>query len=838
MFRDSIHGYINIPKCFVDNLIDTEMFQRLRNIDQTGMRILYPAAKHDRFSHSLGVYHLGSKAVDTLLENFSQDKYWYISSDGKALTYWAKNKILFLIACLLHDIGHTPFSHALERIVLENSAETITDSSSTTHDSSISAEKTSENRITITKQLANCINKLEGNNDETLEKKIKKAASHEQLGSLYILENLKEPINKIFKSLQDDKYPLIETDTFLYAEHYCQNTTIEGEINNDELAFIARMILGIKYNNYEPKYQIRNCFIELLNGNSFDVDKLDYVIRDTKMSGISNIDIDTDRLLNSVCIITQTKYVNKSISFKAAKEYLVTNLKNDSENDSLHIEGDFRGIIALQSNAKIRISKGSTFATFEPNSDEKIELSNKESELNVFFSGETTITKDNKKLTQTTAEGNYKLSAGDDMSPISVTISNATLVSDFVFTVRSTNPTGFIKLEVNGKCNIEIKGKFASISPIRIFDANLEGTISEMEVAKNTIEGKVPNKNSYNIFTIGYKKQAINVISNVMEARDYLYLWVYAHHKVIYYANFLIPIIAKYVMPKNKETCSLDYKHLELLDDSYVWTKVKEVYKNLKESEIDDKTLISWKELTIQNYIAMFDKMFADSGDLLGDISAEKLEAIKNYIYDNIKTNGINWNNIIEIYKCQKSIEIDSELIHLCEDLFKRKYRQSLYKSLAEFDLLFEEIETKKRMKIKQLMIDSLNTDSYQLEDPVTGYLCDDFVKLIKEKANGKLDNITDVVYVDAAYSLKTLNADETLIMINKSIASLGEIPLLSSKPKILLNSKYYFYLYYRTSTTSSKELVNEANEFKQIIRDIVSEKVLKSYSSKNKVTN
>ena len=49
-FMDVVHGYIQIPHCFVEHIIDTLYFQRLRNIDQTGMRILYPNAKHDRFS--------------------------------------------------------------------------------------------------------------------------------------------------------------------------------------------------------------------------------------------------------------------------------------------------------------------------------------------------------------------------------------------------------------------------------------------------------------------------------------------------------------------------------------------------------------------------------------------------------------------------------------------------------------------------------------------------------------------------------------------------------------------------------------------------------------------
>ena len=78
VFMDSVHGYISIPRCFVDNLIDTEYFQRLRNIDQTGMRILYPDGKHDRFCHSLGVYYLGRRGVDALLNNFSLDEYFML----------------------------------------------------------------------------------------------------------------------------------------------------------------------------------------------------------------------------------------------------------------------------------------------------------------------------------------------------------------------------------------------------------------------------------------------------------------------------------------------------------------------------------------------------------------------------------------------------------------------------------------------------------------------------------------------------------------------------------------------------------------------------------------
>lgn len=55
--RDSVHGVIRIPELWADNIIDTPNFQRLRRIEQTSVRCLYPSARHDRFIHSLGVYY-------------------------------------------------------------------------------------------------------------------------------------------------------------------------------------------------------------------------------------------------------------------------------------------------------------------------------------------------------------------------------------------------------------------------------------------------------------------------------------------------------------------------------------------------------------------------------------------------------------------------------------------------------------------------------------------------------------------------------------------------------------------------------------------------------------
>ncbi len=109
IFKDSVHGYIYVPEYFIRHLIDNIYFQRLRNIDQTRMRVLYPSARHDRFSHSLGVFHLGQKAMEALRK------------DDRLIDDFERHEVLFLTACLLHDIGHTPFSHSLEELILANS---------------------------------------------------------------------------------------------------------------------------------------------------------------------------------------------------------------------------------------------------------------------------------------------------------------------------------------------------------------------------------------------------------------------------------------------------------------------------------------------------------------------------------------------------------------------------------------------------------------------------------------------------------------------------------------------------------------------------------------------
>lgn len=102
VFRDPLYGYINIEYQVISELIDTPVFQRLRRIRQlSGVQMVYHGAEHSRFSHSLGVYHNANKFLNVPdIKNSLEDR----------------DKLLFLISALLHDIGHGPYSHAFEDV--------------------------------------------------------------------------------------------------------------------------------------------------------------------------------------------------------------------------------------------------------------------------------------------------------------------------------------------------------------------------------------------------------------------------------------------------------------------------------------------------------------------------------------------------------------------------------------------------------------------------------------------------------------------------------------------------------------------------------------------------
>ncbi len=96
--KDAVHDHVSIDGVARD-LLDTPAVQRLRHVSQLGtVSLVYPSANHTRFEHSIGVYHLADRALD------------HLGIEGKAAER-------IRAAAMLHDVGHTPFSHNVEPIV-------------------------------------------------------------------------------------------------------------------------------------------------------------------------------------------------------------------------------------------------------------------------------------------------------------------------------------------------------------------------------------------------------------------------------------------------------------------------------------------------------------------------------------------------------------------------------------------------------------------------------------------------------------------------------------------------------------------------------------------------
>ena len=231
-FKDPIYGYIDIDETIISTIVDTAGFQRLRNVIQTSYSPLYSSAVHNRFVHSLGVYHLGCIVSESIARN--KDEFVEIGEFDRYLK-------IFELACLLHDLGHAPFSHTGEEFYLENGKRDL---------------------------LHNFIIELtgDGNLEEEIKSKNYKAAPHELMSVIVALRDY----------------------GFLFQ-------------NDEEKSFFARCIIGYPYVKREKiKYSFFNSIISLLNSAVIDVDKLDYLIRDAYITGFDTVSIDYVRLLQSI----------------------------------------------------------------------------------------------------------------------------------------------------------------------------------------------------------------------------------------------------------------------------------------------------------------------------------------------------------------------------------------------------------------------------------------------------------------------------------------------------------------------------------------------------------
>ncbi len=106
IINDPIYGFVTLPDDLVHDLINHPIFQRLRRIKQLGLtNLVYPGALHTRFHHAIGAMHLMTEALLVL--------------KSKGIKFTEEESRATIIAILLHDIGHGPFSHALEHTIVK-----------------------------------------------------------------------------------------------------------------------------------------------------------------------------------------------------------------------------------------------------------------------------------------------------------------------------------------------------------------------------------------------------------------------------------------------------------------------------------------------------------------------------------------------------------------------------------------------------------------------------------------------------------------------------------------------------------------------------------------------
>ena len=192
ILNDPIYGFISIPHGILNSLIDHSYFQRLRRIKQLGLtHLVYPGAYHTRFQHALGAMHLMGQAIEVL------------RSKGHKIT--EEEETGALIAILLHDIGHGPFSHVLENSIVKN-------------------------------------------------------VTHENLSDLFM-----------------------------------------GKLNT---AFNGKLNLGIKI--FENKYKKK--FLHQLVASQLDMDRLDYLKRDSFFTGVAEGVISADRIIKTLNIVNDNAH--------------------------------------------------------------------------------------------------------------------------------------------------------------------------------------------------------------------------------------------------------------------------------------------------------------------------------------------------------------------------------------------------------------------------------------------------------------------------------------------------------------------------------------------------
>lgn len=324
-FKDPVYGYIPVCRAYVKSLIDTQLMQRIKGVAQTGIRPVFSSATHDRFSHSLGVYHFGTKMYQSLADKLNfyvRDTCcprWKLDKETTdelltkveyRLRHWST---LLSIGCILHDIGHPVQSHSFEFLYDDPYLDVEYGEAGAIFLGEGMDEKEWERVYDIFAELSHSMEKTpaghlsnallaafkdEGDQQSRSFRGDLPGKPHERMSAYYIFKDtsLKEAVKALIKASRE-----------MAARGAAQDlqTCEEQEISED-LCFIARMIIGWEYPVEEQlKFDernffdsLKNCVIHILNG-TIDADGIDYLMRNSYAAGYDTSRIDSARLCNA-----------------------------------------------------------------------------------------------------------------------------------------------------------------------------------------------------------------------------------------------------------------------------------------------------------------------------------------------------------------------------------------------------------------------------------------------------------------------------------------------------------------------------------------------------------
>ena len=265
---DNVHGFIKVTE-LENKIIDSPYFQRLRNIRQLGLLdYVFPGALHNRFNHSLGVMHIADKMFTSLQET------GYEVLNNK--------RELIRMAALLHDIGHYPLSHLVESVVLKDAKSKIKTTDILLEGEDYNNLNLADNEVTPSDNEVHKFNyDLHKSRNPSGD-----FANHERMASIVIS---KTPIYDI---LLDSK-----------------------KFDDEQIKVIEKIISG-GYSGPEG----------LIIHSELDADRFDYLLRDSKYTGVTYGLFDIDQIIRNLKIYEpdDNRLVVDEKGRKAVEHYLMS----------------------------------------------------------------------------------------------------------------------------------------------------------------------------------------------------------------------------------------------------------------------------------------------------------------------------------------------------------------------------------------------------------------------------------------------------------------------------------------------------------------------------------